>query len=152
MKALFYLFLSLLGWQDAKTYYLSFYWTFPAVFFLVWWIIRYSISWENLGCALYFSLPAFLASRKGWMGQADGFFLFYFGFLLGFPRMMVAVCLSVMIGICWVVFLKIRKKEPLVPYVTCLCISVMMAYAKGYYLYSHIVLNLASFLLQTSTS
>ena len=140
MKTLFSFYLLAAAIQDWRTYYFSKWWFVPSLWIGALWLDRYGWKGENVVCAIYFCLPGIFAWKKGWMGSADCWFLFYFGILLGWRRMSVAVCIAVAAGC----LLVMKKKESYIPFVSCLCLGVWIAYWKGYWIFSHIFLNLLS--------
>ena len=94
--------------------------------------------------SLIFSIPSFiLHKKKQWIGQADVFYLFIYGLLLGYERLIVAVFLSILFGFIFILL----KKEKMIPYLTCLNIGVFISLLKGYTIYYKSVLNLFNTLI-----
>ena len=69
--------------------------------------------------------------RKHWMGMADVAYMFYFGLLIGYERMIIAVLISVIFGFLFFVL----KKENMIPYLSCLSIGILFSLCKGYTLF-----------------
>ena len=121
MKTLFILFVVIIGIKDYISFYFSFWWLIPSLFFLIIQIVMWGWSSVSVSCALFYGSMAFLFYKKGWMGLADVGFLFYFGFLLGWIAMMEVHFISVLVGLLF----SLIKKETYIPYVSCLCIGVL---------------------------
>lgn len=127
------LFLACLFYQDYKTMYIHPIWLIFTILFYA--VCKDYVELKNSLLTGFFYLSVcggMKCLKKDWIGSADVYFLFFFGFFLGFERMFIALQISVLIGFFWMFFLKIQKKECICPYISCLCIGVYVAWIKGY--------------------
>lgn len=131
---LFLLMMCCLYEQDRQTYYISFVWSIPCMGILLgWYWIQQPFS---IAGALLYGFPATVLKWKKpeWIGSADVILLYYFGFLLGVHRMMIAMLISIGVGFIWSLF----GKNKMIPYLSCLSIGVIISAWKGYTLWTFI--------------
>ncbi len=119
------IFLYCLCIQDYYTYYISKKWILPSLALLIY-FHPYSI-----GTSLIYGILSYIMYRKHWMGMADVAYMFYFGLLIGYERMTIAVLISVIFGFLFFVL----KKENMIPYLSCLSIGILFSLCKGYTLF-----------------
>ncbi len=141
MKTIFFIYLILIFIQDIRSMYYSKYWFYSSILFgfLVW--KPYDIFASIVG-ALLFSIPAaFLYKLKeNWIGFADVLFLAYFGAILGYERMIVAMFFALFIAFIWIAISHFFFKKDEIPFVSCLVIGVFFAMCFGYRIYYQILL------------
>ena len=137
----FYLFLFTflynLALKDIHTYYIEKEWMIISLL-LIFFFTPYSI--ENVISSLVFGLPALCMYFKKWIGSADVYYLFLFGFLLGMERMIICVFFSVVTGFLFFLL----KKDKIIPFVSCLCIGFFITALKGYSIFYFILNRLSS--------
>ncbi|MBB5183620.1 prepilin peptidase [Catenisphaera adipataccumulans] len=133
MKTLFLCFLAAAAVRDWRTMYFSKHWFWICLGMIpVYYQFSFFLPAESIPGAFLFSMPAFFFHHyKQWLGSADVWFLGYFGFILGYPRMIVAMMIAVPIGL---TYLAISKKAA-VPFVSCLCIGVSASLFWGYHIW-----------------
>lgn len=128
-------FFILLFLQDMDTMYFSYHWLFPVLgICAIWWVYdSVSIVDRILGMVLYGG-PALIMHicRKEWIGSADCIGFLVSGWMLGWERMIVAFMVSVGIALIWSLVLYLKKKEPLIPYISCLCVGLWISLLRGY--------------------
>ena len=138
---LFFTFLFCLFEQDRHTFYISRNWLIPCICIIICFIMFYK---QVYGIAsLLYSVPALLLHRRHpeWIGIADVYFLCFFGLLLGIHRMMIAVLISIVFGLFWIIL----KQNKMIPYVSCLCVGVWISYLKGYVLWVYLFNLISAF-------
>ncbi len=137
MKVFFYLYLIMLGWQDAKTMYISKKWIVPTIVLCVLWLLQEPLEWMDSFCGscIYGGVALWMYCKHHWLGSADVCYLFVFGFLLGYERMSIAIGLSALMGICICVCLKKEK----IPYLTFLSCGIWVSYVYGYRIWFHLL-------------
>lgn len=138
MKTFFMLYLLALAIQDLKTMYISKKWIPVTILFS---ILLYKYSYVDPLSRLFASFVYGIVSavlykwKSYWLGSADVIFLFLFGFLLGYERMMIAMLIALIIGFIWILGLKKDK----IPFLSCLCIGVIISILHGYTIYYHLI-------------
>lgn len=141
MKTLFIFYLLVVCIQDAKTMYFSKRWILPSLILglLVW--KPYDL-WGSLLGAILFGLPSLCMfhCRKDWIGSADVCFLFYFGWILGYERMIVAMFIALIIGFLWLGLGKRFFAAKEIPFVSCLAIGVSISLFCGYRIWYSLLL------------
>ena len=118
------LYLCCLGFQDYETYYISKHW-------ILFSLILYIILFDHIqirGCIFGLVGYVLYKIRPNWIGSADICFLLLFGFILGFERMYVCLMISLVVGATFYLF----SKHKLIPFVSCLCIGMFIAFLRGY--------------------
>ena len=134
------LFLFALAKKDYKTMYIEKYWIIPSGILLFFCSSYVSFVNRFFTCLFFLVLSGGMKLLKpSWIGSADVCFLMFFGFYLGFERMLVALYISVVLGFLFIWI----KKERLFPYISCLAMGVWIAYLKGYTLF-YFLINLFS--------
>lgn len=138
MKTFFILYLMALAIQDFKTMYISKKWISITILFSII-LFRYSyVEFSNrlFGACTYGVVSLFMyIVKSNWLGSADVIFLFLFGFLLGYERMTVSMIIALTIGFIWILVLKKDK----IPFLSCLCIGVLISILYGYSIYYHLI-------------
>ena len=141
MKTLFIIYLIFVFLQDLKTMYYSENWLYISLFILCFVWKPYDLSGSFYGVFM-FGLPSALIYKihKDWIGIADVLFLFYFGWILGYERMLVAMFIALLVAFLWylISYFVLHKKE--IPFVSCLCIGVGISYLIGYQIFYQILL------------
>lgn len=141
MKTIFIIYLLFVFIQDIRTMYYSKYWFYSSVLigFLVW--KPYDLLGSLFG-ALLFSLPAacIYKIKKNWIGIADVLFLAYFGAILGYERMLVAMFIALFVAFIWAGINHFFFKKDEIPFVSCLVIGVIISLYFGYRIYYQILL------------
>lgn len=103
----FVLFLYFLAKKDYETMYIEKYWIFPSILLLF-----FCSSYVPLLNRICTSLAFLFVSgtikliKSDWIGSADVCYLVFFGFYLGIERMLVALYISVLLGILWILYKK----------------------------------------------
>lgn len=134
MKVLFYSMLLAIGIQDMRTYYISRWWLLVLVPVGIGMLIVYPVPVrESVTGACLYGLPGLLMHHwhRDWIGSADVGFFFYYGYLLGCYRMMVAMCISLFIAFIWL-FIKKKRNQSMIPFLTCMSLGVGLSFFKGY--------------------
>lgn len=138
MRTFFIFYLLALAIQDFKTMYISRKWIPITIFFS---ILLFKYGYVDLmnrvmGSIIYGIVSLIMHRFKpNWLGSADVIFLFLFGFLLGYERMMIAMLIALDIGLVWILGFKKDK----IPFLSCLCVGVMISILKGYMIYYHLI-------------
>ena len=103
----FILFLYFLAKKDYETMYIEKYWIFPSLLFLF--FCSSYVPLLNRVCtslAFLFVSGTIKLIKSDWIGSADVCYLAFFGFYLGIERMLVALYISVLLGILWILYKK----------------------------------------------
>lgn len=119
------LFLYFLAKKDNETMYIEKYWIFPSILFLF--FCSSYVPLLNRVCtslAFLFVSGTIKLIKSDWIGSADVCYLSFFGFYLGIERMLVALYISVLLGILWILY----KKKHILPYISCLAIGVWLPF------------------------
>lgn len=134
MKFVLWVYLIVLGYRDWKDQYISLWWIPPSL--VVFSLYPPTIDWEHVCGAFLFGLPgAYMYHfKEHWIGSADVCFLFFFGLILGYQRMIIAMLVALPLGIFW----SFRKRD--VPFITCLCVGIWIAHRMGYKIWYHFML------------
>lgn len=136
----FVLFLYFLAKKDYETMYIEKYWVFPSIL-LLFFCSSYVPLLNRICTSLVFLFVSGTIKliKSDWIGSADVSYLVFFGFYLGIERMLVALYISVLLGILWISY----KKKHILPYISCLAIGVWIAVLKGYTIF-YFLMNLFS--------
>lgn len=107
----FVLFLYFLAKKDYETMYIEKYWIFPSIL-LLFFCSSYVPLLNRVCTSLVFLFVSGTIKliKSDWIGSADVCYLTFFGFYLGIERMLVALYISVLLGILWI--LKSKKAYP----------------------------------------
>lgn len=134
------LFLYFLAKKDYETMYIEKYWIFPSIL-LLFFCSSYVPVLNRICTSLVFLFVSGTIKliKSDWIGSADVCYLVFFGFYLGIERMLVALYISVLLGILWILY----KKKHILPYISCLAIGVWIADLKGYTIF-YFLMNLFS--------
>ena len=129
----FVLFLYFLAKKDYETMYIEKYWIFPSIL-LLFFCSSYVPLLNRVSTSLVFLFVSGTIKliKSDWIGSADVCYL-------GMERMLVALYISVLLGILWILY----KKKHILPYVSCLAIGVWIAVLKGYTIF-YFLMNLFS--------
>ncbi|MDD7281079.1 A24 family peptidase [Floccifex sp.] len=127
------LFLYCLAIQDGYTLYISKRWIIPSLLLLTF------FDSYSLFTGLFLGSVSYVMYRKKWMGSADVLYMAYFGFLVGFERMMVALLIAVITGL----VIYIKKQDKMIPFLSCLSFGILISLCKGYTIFYYL-LNLSS--------
>lgn len=101
------LFLYFLAKKDYETMYIEKYWIFPSILLLF--FCSSYVPVLNQICtslAFLFVSGTIKLIKSDWIGSADVCYLTFFGFYLGIERMLVALYISVLLGILWIFVIK----------------------------------------------
>lgn len=130
------LFLYFLAKKDYETMYIEKYWIFPSIL-LLFFCSSYVPLLNRVSTSLVFLFVSGTIKliKSDWIGSADVCYLVF----LGIERMLVALYISVLLGILWILY----KKKHILPYVSCLAIGVWIAVLKGYTIF-YFLMNLFS--------
>lgn len=103
----FVLFLYFLAKKDYETMYIEKYWIFPSIL-LLFFCSSYVPLLNRVSTSLVFLFVSGTIKliKSDWIGSADVCYLFFFGFYLGIERMLVALYISVLLGILWILYKK----------------------------------------------
>lgn len=136
----FVLFLYFLAKKDYETMYIEKYWIFPSIL-LLFFCSSYVPLLNRICTSLVFLFVSGTIKliKSDWIGSDDVCYLVFFGFYLGIERMLVALYISVLLGIFWILY----KKKHILPYISCLAIGVWIAVLKGYTIF-YFLMNLFS--------
>ena len=103
----FVLFLYFLAKKDYETMYIEKYWVFPSIL-LLFFCSSYVPLLNRVCTSLVFLFVSGTIKliKSDWIGSADVCYLTFFGFYLGIERMLVALYISVLLGILWILYKK----------------------------------------------
>ena len=103
----FVLFLYFLAKKDYETMYIEKYWVFPSIL-LLFFCSSYVPLLNRICTSLVFLFVSGTIKliKSDWIGSADVCYLTFFGFYLGIERMLVALYISVLLGILWILYKK----------------------------------------------
>ena len=103
----FVLFLYFLAKKDYETMYIEKYWVFPSIL-LLFFCSSYVPLLNRICTSLSFLFVSGIIKliKSDWIGSADVCYLTFFGFYLGIERMLVALYISVLLGILWILYKK----------------------------------------------
>ena len=103
----FVLFLYFLAKKDYETMYIEKYWVFPSIL-LLFFCSSYVPLLNRICTSLVFLFVSGTIKliKSDWIGSADVCYLVFFGFYLGIERMLVALYISVLLGILWISYKK----------------------------------------------
>lgn len=103
----FVLFLYFLAKKDYETMYIEKYWIFPSIL-LLFFCSSYVPLLNRVCTSLVFLFVSGTIKliKSDWIGSADVCYLVFFGFYLGIERMLVALYISVLLGILWILYKK----------------------------------------------
>lgn len=103
----FVLFLYFLAKKDYETMYIEKYWIFPSIL-LLFFCSSYVPLLNRVSTSLVFLFVSGTIKliKSDWIGSADVCYLVFFGFYLGIERMLVALYISVLLGILWILYKK----------------------------------------------
>lgn len=103
----FVLFLYFLAKKDYETMYIEKYWIFPSIL-LLFFCSSYVPLLNRICTSLVFLFVSGTIKliKSDWIGSADVCYLVFFGFYLGIERMLVALYISVLLGIFWILYKK----------------------------------------------
>lgn len=103
----FVLFLYFLAKKDYETMYIEKYWIFPSIL-LLFFCSSYVPLLNRVCTSLVFLFVSGTIKliKSDWIGSADVCYLTFFGFYLGIERMLVALYISVLLGILWILYKK----------------------------------------------
>ena len=103
----FILFLYFLAKKDYETMYIEKYWIFPSIL-LLFFCSSYVPVLNRICTSLVFLFVSGTIKliKSDWIGSADVCYLAFFGFYLGIERMLVALYISVLLGILWILYKK----------------------------------------------
>jgi len=101
------LFLYFLAKKDYETMYIEKYWIFPSIL-LLFFCSSYVPVLNRICTSLVFLFVSGTIKliKSDWIGSADVCYLVFFGFYLGIERMLVALYISVLLGILWILYKK----------------------------------------------
>ena len=103
----FVLFLYFLAKKDYETMYIEKYWIFPSIL-LLFFCSSYVPLLNRVCTSLVFLFVSGTIKliKSDWIGSADVCYLVFFGFYLGIERMLVALYISVLLGMLWILYKK----------------------------------------------
>lgn len=131
MDIFFYLYLFAIAINDWQTMYFSKWWVLPSLVILGLFFPVDLVS-SCMGTFLFGGMSILLYHiHHDWIGVADVAYLSYFGFLLGYERMTIALLIGISIGL---VYAYIRKAKT-IPFLTCLSLGCLVAWWHGYELF-----------------
>ena len=131
MDIFFYLYLFAIAINDWQTMYFSKWWALPSLVILGLFFSVFLVS-SCMGTFLFGGMSILLYHiHHDWIGVADVAYLSYFGFLLGYERMTIALLIGISIGL---VYAYIRKAKT-IPFLTCLSLGCLVAWWHGYELF-----------------
>lgn len=87
--------------------YIEKYWIFPSIL-LLFFCSSYVPLLNRVSTSLVFLFVSGTIKliKSDWIGSADVCYLVFFGFYLGIERMLVALYISVLLGILWILYKK----------------------------------------------
>ena len=140
----FVLFLYFLAKKDYETMYIEKYWIFPSIL-LLFFCSSYVPLLNRVSTSLVFLFVSGTIKliKSDWIGSADVLLFDFFWIYLGIERMLVALYISVLLGILWILY----KKKHILPYVSCLANWCMDCRFERIY---DILFSNESFFLRTS--
>lgn len=131
MNILFYLYLLAIAINDWQTMYFSKWWILPSLALLVC-FFPVDLFSSGIGLILFGGVALLLYGiHPDWIGTADVAYLAYFGFLLGYERMTIALFVGIGMGL---ILASIRNLK-LIPFLTCLSLGCLVAWRYGYGLF-----------------
>lgn len=131
MDIFFYLYLLAIAINDWQTMYFSKWWILPS-FVMIGCFFPVDLVSSGMGLGLFGGIGWLLYRiHPDWIGTADVAFLAYFGFLLGYERMSIALFTGIGIGL----ILAYVRNLKMIPFLTCLSLGCWLAWQHGYGLF-----------------